>query len=103
MWIFNNNAQDYNSEEWKKDEFNYDSDGELILSTKQKMSQRELERGLTHILIWDMTPEKLLKISRGCRRQMLKVMDLAKKAAAEQVVPVAEELELGAEAFVLTL
>ena len=75
----------------KKDEFNYDSDGELILSTKQKMSQRELDRGLTHILIWDMTPEKLLKISRGCRRQMLKVMDMAKKAEQLRLQLEAEE------------
>ena len=64
----------------KKDEFNYDSDGELVLSTKQKMCQRELEKGLVHILIWHMTPEKLKKIAKGCRRQMMKVMLIEKEA-----------------------
>ena len=55
----------------KKNEFGYDSDGELILSSKQKMSQRELEKGLEKILTEEMVPDRLKKLARGCTKQML--------------------------------
>ena len=61
----------------KKKEFDYDSDGEIILTTKQKLSQRELERELVNILEHHMTQDRLKKISKGCKREMMKVMMLA--------------------------
>ena len=60
-------------------EFDYDSDGEIIITNKQKMNRYELEKSLSHILHWDMTPWKLRNISRGCTKEMIKVMVLAKE------------------------
>ena len=50
-----------------------DSDGNIVLTSKQKLSRKEAELALTHILI-KMTPARMKTLSKGCPKMMLRVM-----------------------------
>lgn len=56
-----------------REEYDEDEDGELKLTTRQKVSQRELRSELGDICD-NFTPLRTQKLAKGCIKEMLKVM-----------------------------
>ena len=56
-----------------REEFDEDSDGELMLTTRQKLSMKELKESLEKILD-ALDKRRLVKVSQGCCKHMMKLM-----------------------------